>query len=105
MGLGPSLDIAGYHFTGYRKTDLCCAAHTKFSESMRSFQFRIRCFDPGTNLIPVLPFFRLLNGIHLIPQTDFGGDLQAKIPDGVTRRAAAITMIGSSHWTMIEHFT
>jgi pentose-5-phosphate-3-epimerase len=72
---------------------------------MRTLQFRIRSLNPGTNLISLLPFLRLLQGIHLIPKPDFGSDLQAEIPDGVSRVAAAMTMIRSAHGTLIEHFT
>jgi hypothetical protein len=72
---------------------------------MRTLQFRIRSLNPGTNLISLLPFLRLLQDIHLIPKPDFGSDLQAEIPDGVSRVAAAMTMIRSAHGTLIEHFT
>ena len=105
MGLGPSLYIACYHFAGNCKTNFWCSAYTKLAEPMESFQFRVGGFNPRTDFIPVFPFSSLLIGIHLIPQSKFGGDLQAKITDCVARFAASTAMIESSHWTLIEHFT
>ena len=43
-------------------------------------------------------------GVHLIPQPDFGSDLQTEVSDCLTGTATAFAMIGSSHWTLIEHF-
>ena len=41
----------------------------------------------------------------MVPQADLRGDLQTKIPDGVTGLAASTTMVGSPHGTVIEHRT
>ena len=97
MGFGPSLYIACYHFTGHRKAHFGCSAYTKFAEPIGSFQFGVGCFYSRTDFITVFPFRSLLIGIHLIPQTNPGGDLQAKITDCVARLAASTAMIGSSH--------
>ena len=104
MGLGPSLDVTCYQFAGYSKAYFCRSTYTKFSEPVGTFQFRVGCFDPRTDFVPVFPFAGLLLRIHLIPQPNFGSDLQAEIPDGVTGMATAFAMIGSSHRTLIEHF-
>ena len=104
MGLGPSLYITCYDFTGYSKTNFCCSAYTKFAEPMGSFQFGVGCFNSRTDFITLFPFRSLLIGIHLIAQTNLGGDLQTKITGRVARVAAATAMIGSPHWAVIEHF-
>jgi len=41
--------------------------------------------------------------VHLIPQTEFGGDLQTKVPNCVARLTALIAMVGGAHRTLIEH--
>jgi hypothetical protein len=102
MGLGPSLYIAGDNLTCHGKAYLCYPAHPESSDSMRSFQFGVRCFNPCTDLVPVLPFSCLLEGIHLIPEANLRGDLQTKVPDGVTGVAAFLTMVGSSHRTVAK---
>lgn len=39
----------------------------------------------------------------MITQANLGGDLQTKIPDGVTGLAAFSAMVGSAHRAAIEH--
>ena len=46
LGLGPSLYVACYHFTGYSETDFSRSTHAKFSQTMNSFQFGVGCLDP-----------------------------------------------------------
>ena len=58
--------------------------HPESSDAVRSFQFGVRCLDPCTDPVPVLPFGGLLEGIHMIPQANLGGDLQTEVPDSVT---------------------
>src|SRR5664279_4382440 len=105
MGLGPSLYVAGDYFTCHGTAYFCCPTHTKSADSMSSFQFGVRCFDPCTDLVPVLPCSCLLKGIHMITQANLGGDLQTEIPDGITGLAASIAMVGRPHRTAIEHRT
>ena len=103
MGLGPSLYVAGDYLTCHGKAYLCYPTHPESAYSVCSFQFGVRCLDPCTDLVPVLPFGCLLEGIHMIPQANLGGDLQTKIPDRITGLAAFIAMVGSPHRTAIEH--
>jgi hypothetical protein len=105
MGLGPSLYVTGNHLTCHDKTDFCRSTHTKPADSVRSFQFGVRCFNPCPDLVPVFPFTRLLNNIHMIPQTKLGDDLQTKVTDGVTGLTASGAMVGSTHRTVVEHRT
>ena len=103
MGLGPSLYVAGHQLTRHRKAYLCYSTHTESTDPMCSFQFRVRCLDPCTDFIPVLPFGCLLEDIHLIPQTKLASDLQTKITNRIPGLTAFIAMVGSSHRTSIEH--
>lgn len=103
MGLGPPLYVAGDQLACHGEAYFCQPVHPKSADSVRSFQFGVCCFDPCADLIPVLPFSCLLDGVHPIPQAKLGGDLQTKIPDRVTGIAAFQTMVGSPHRTSIEH--
>src|SRR5208283_5539212 len=103
MGLGPSLYVAGDQFTCHGKAYFHQPAHPKSADSVRSFQFGVRCFDPCADLIPVLPFSCLLDDVHPIPQAKLAGDLQTKVPGGITGLAASIAMVGSPHRTLVEH--
>ena len=105
LGSGPSLYVAGDYLACHGKAYFCHPAHTKSADAVRSFQFRVRCLDPCTDLVPVLPCGCLLEGIHMIPQANLGGDLQTKIPDRITGLAASSAMVGSPHRTVIEHRT
>ena len=67
------------------------------------FSSEFRCFDPCTNLVPVLPFSGLLDGIHSDPQAKLGSDLQTKVPDRFTGLAAFVAVVRSSYRAPIEH--
>ena len=82
MGLGPPLYVAGDYLTCHDKAYFCQPTHPESSDAVRSFQFGVRCLDPRTDLVPVLPFRGLLKGVHVIPQANRGGDLQTKVSDG-----------------------
>ena len=105
MGFGPSLDVARDYFTCHHETYFCDTTHPKSADAVRAFQFGVRCFDPCTDPIPVFSVSGLLERVHIIPQTDLGGNLQTEVPDGVAGVAPFGTMVGSPHWTLLEHRT
>lgn len=105
VGLSPPLDVEGDDLACYRKTYFGDPAYPEASDSMGPFQFGVRCFNAGTDRVPVLPFRGLLESIHLISQANLRGDLQTEVPGGITSLTALRTMVGRPYWTAIEHRT
>jgi len=84
MGPGPPLYVAGDHLACHGEAHLREAAHTEFAYPVRSLQFGVRRLDARTDPVPLSPFGRLLDGIHIIAQAKLRGDLQTEVPGGVT---------------------